>query len=288
MNNASKGFLIALAGYSLYTFGDTIMKALSQEYPLSLRMMIAYLSAAVVISLITSLTTKNLSPLKPKNPYTHIIRAIIVMIAQGSCFLAYAHLPLANTYAILYLVPLCVAFMAGPLLNEWPSKIQIAAIIMGWVGAYIIIQPGYGDISIGYLYALCGMIFIAINQIFIRKFGQTETAQGLSFSAQLLVGLIMAPFAYPHIDTLNMHDFMLLVLMGTFAGTAMVLVTKGAMIAPAGRASPAIYVQILWGMFFGFVLFNDIPQMVMLFGALLVITSGAVLLIDKYKLLKRY
>lgn len=283
MSNSSKGFLIGLAGYSFYTFSDTIMKSLSQDYPLPLRMMIAYLVAASFIATITLVMKKNFSALKPNHLPKHLIRAMIVLIAQGSCFLAFAQIPLANTYAILYLVPICVALMAGPFLKEWPSKMQIGAIIIGWIGALIIIRPGQSDMSIGYLYALCGMAFISANQIYVRKFGQTETATGFTFSAQILIGLVMIPFAIPYMDLLNLHDTILLILMGLFIGIAMLLVTKATIIAPAGRAAPSIYIQILWGMLFGALFFSDTPEPYILMGALLVIISGIVILIDKYR-----
>lgn len=273
-------FLLALTGYSIFTLSDTVMKFLAQGHALPLRMAIFYLSGASFIVISTLLRKRSFAAMRPQLPVLHVIRGFIILIGHTCFFTAFARLPMADVYGIIYLMPVVLTILAGLLLAEHISRRQIASIVLGWVGAMVIIQPRLDGMDPVYSIALCGVLMVCVNVIFLRKYGQKETPESLSFSTQIIVGSVMLALVLMNAIAFNFSgkEFLFLSLSGAMAGGAMMMLTRAIQTAPVSVIAPTVYVQILWGIIFGAVFFGDMPDMVKLSGAALVIMAGLLLI----------
>ncbi len=100
--------------------------------------------------------------LRPKHPWWVLVRTVSGTIVGFCAFYAFTHLPLAETYSILFITPLLITMLSIPLLGETVRLRRWAAVIVGLVGVMIVLQPGQAHLGLGHLAALtAAVVFLA-------------------------------------------------------------------------------------------------------------------------------
>src|SRR3546814_14948753 len=106
-------------------------------------------------------------------------------------------MPRAGVSSIRFAAPLVVGAVAGPLLGEQVGPRRWAAVLVGFVGVMIMLQPGPGLLKSIALVPLLGTVFFALAMLVLRKLGRTETSACVAFTFTLsctLVSGIALPF----------------------------------------------------------------------------------------------
>ncbi len=81
-----------------------------------------------------------------------IVRSVLMVATTAFNFLALKYLRLDQTITIVFLAPLVVALLAGPLLGEWVGWRRLVAILVGFAGVLIVVRPGFGDVHPAVIY----------------------------------------------------------------------------------------------------------------------------------------
>ena len=230
-----------------------------------------------------------LASLRTKRVGGHVVRMGIGLLAMGLNFLAFAMLPMAEATAIGFSVPIFSTLLAAIVLGERTGIWRWGAVLAGFAGIMVIVQPGSGHIALnGGIVAIAAALTTALATIAIRRLGATEAAAttvfwfGASSLVPLSVAMLFAGRAH------STEIFAVLAVMAIAGGAAQLFLTGALRFAPVALVMPMDYLSLIWSSLLGFLIFSQLPSEWTLLGAPLVIGAGLVILWREQRLKRRH
>lgn len=231
--------------------------------------------------------------LHTKDPWGHIVRALIGASSMGLGFFALTRLPLPEATAIGYAAPLLIVMFSAILLKERVHAFRWTAVIVGLLGVVIILWPRLtlltggaplGDSeAVGAIAAMGGAVLTAFAMMQVRKLVQTERTEAIViyfFVSASVLSLATIPFGWAMPTP---EQAVLLIGAGFAGGIGQLLLTSCYRYADMSVIAPFEYVSLLLTLAIGFVVFGDVPTLAMIVGALIIVASGiAVILREHY------
>ena len=230
-----------------------------------------------------------LASLRTKRVGGHVVRMGIGLLAMGLNFLAFAMLPMAEATAIGFSVPIFSTLLAAIVLGERTGIWRWGAVLAGFAGIMVIVQPGSGHIALsGGIVAIAAALTTALATIAIRRLGATEAAATTVFwfGASSLVPLSVAMLFAGR--THSTEIFAVLAVMAIAGGAAQLFLTGALRFAPVALVMPMDYLSLIWSSLLGFLIFSQLPSEWTLLGAPLVIGAGLVILWREQRLKRRH
>ena len=229
--------------------------------------------------------------LKAVSPMGHVWRGLFGTTAMGLTFTGLGLLPLPEVTAIGFATPIFTVALAAILLGEKIRMIRVTAVAMGLIGVMIILWPRFTSIgtmeqtaTIGALLILIATMMRSLVQIHIRQLVQTEHTAAIVFYFSVtasLLSLLTIPFGWVKPDG---ETLALLIVAGFLGGIAQILVTSAYRFGSASMLAPYDYTSMLFAIVIGYVFFGELPTLVMLAGASLVILAGALVILRERQL----
>jgi drug/metabolite transporter (DMT)-like permease len=215
----------------------------------------------------------------------HALRMAIGVVAMLLNFLMVTLLPLAEATAIGFSVPVFATLLAALVLGEPTGKWRWGAVIAGFVGVLVIVQPGSGHIgAYGGAVAIGAAVSTACATIAIRHLGATEAVATTVFwfgaTSLVPLGLAMPFVAHAH----DAPTFAVIAGLGLAGGIAQLALTGALRLAPVALVMPMDYSALLWATMLGLVLFNQEPSRWTWLGAPIIIGAGLVILWREHRL----
>ncbi|MDE2585015.1 MAG: DMT family transporter [Betaproteobacteria bacterium] len=205
-----------------------------------------------------------------------VLRALLLVGTTGFAMAALRIMPLAETTAVVFVTPLCVALLAGPWLGEKIGLSRWLAVGLGFVGVLLIARPG-GELNlVGISYALACAACYTVYQLLTRQLSPTENTLTMLFYTAL-VGTLTMTLAAPwfgDIPAIHGWNWALIGAMGLFGGTGHFLLIAAFRHAPASTLSPFLYVQLLWATLLGWLVFGHLPDGLAAMGMGIIAVSG--------------
>lgn len=213
--------------------------------------------------------------LVPKSLWQQILRAVFMFGSTIFNFLALQTLQLAETVSINFASPMVITALAGPMLGEWAGWRRWLAVSVGFVGVVIITRPGFGGFGIGHLFSICAMLSSSMYTIMTRQMGGRETAESLILYSAVVPAVFMLP-ALPLAGSLPAHlyDWVVLFGLGVFGGFGHWLLIRAYQRATATALAPYPYLQMVWMIILGWLVFDQLPDRWTLAGAAIIVASG--------------
>ncbi len=208
-----------------------------------------------------------------------MLRSALLLGSTLFNFLAIRHLRLDQAATIMFLAPLAVALLAGPVLGEWVGWRRFVAILVGFAGIMVVIRPGHEALHPAVVFSLCAMASYAGFILVTRYLAAYDPPENTLFYSMILGTAIMAPLAY--IDWVWPNDtfvWVLLVSLGFWAAAGHYIFILAHRWAPATTIAPFLYVQLITVMGLGFMVFGDVPDLWTLGGSAIIVASGIYLL----------
>ena len=217
-----------------------------------------------------------------------IIRALCDIAATVTFLVALARIPLGNASAILQALPLAVTMGASLYLHEPVGWRRWSAIALGFVGVTIILRPGPGGFDGNSLLIVATVFFCAVRDIATRlvpaHVPSLQVSAMTSASVTLTGALITGPMGgWRPMDA---------EILGYVAAAAGFVVAGYLTIIMAMRcgevsaAAPFRYTALVWALVLGYVAFGEVPDMMMIVGASIVVASGLFTLYREHRLPK--
>jgi S-adenosylmethionine uptake transporter len=268
-----RGAVFALAAFGIYATHDVVIKFLGSDYT---SFQIIFFSGLLGFPLVSLMLMSDRSDgnLIPRHPWWSLLRSVTAVTTGAAGFYAFSVLPLAQTYAILFAMPLLITILAIPMLGEKVGIRRGIAVFFGMVGVLIVLRPGSADLSLGHLAALGAAVTGAINSLIVRKIGSEERAVVLMLYpmlASVFATGAMMPFVYVPMPIEHLG------LMGVIAGLgfiAALLIIRAYRTAPAVIVAPMQYSQIIWAAVYGTLFFNESVDSLTVAGTTIIICSG--------------
>jgi len=269
--------LIVLACLS-FSVLDATAKYLSTSVP-TLQIVWLRFVSHVILSLVLFQVWKKPSLLKTDRWPLQIVRAFCLLGTTFFNFLAVRYLQLAETMAIMFAGPFVITALAGPLLGEWAGPRRWAAIIVGFIGVLVVTRPGLGGLHWAAVYSVAAMIFYALYALLTRRLTATDGSAGMLIISGIVAAVATAPMGLSVWQTPpDLWTWVLLFATGAFGGGGHFLFIMAHRIAPAPVLAPFIYIQIVWMITLGFLIFGDVPTLTTVLGAAIVVGSGLYIL----------
>ena len=208
-----------------------------------------------------------------------ISRSVFGTIGLVFNFYAITHISLADSTIIQKLSPFVILILSYIFFKEKMTKFQMIAIVIAFIGVGFIIKPsGDGFVSMGALAALLGAFCSGIAYTCVRYLG-THNVSGefIIFFFSTLSTLLLLPYLIFDYRVMTMYQLSMLILAGASATIGQYGVTFAYKYAAAKNISVFDYSQVLFSGIFGFIFFNELPDLQSIIGYIIVISVGVIL-----------
>lgn len=274
MPDVLNGILLMCAGVSTFPFMNAGVKLLSPHYPAA-QITWARFTGHLVFMLVVFLPRHRWALLRTRRPLVQVSRSMLMLISNLAFVMAIGTVPLATASAIGFTSPLIVTALSVPLLHEQVGWRRWSAVLVGFVGALMVIRPGGVLADPAVLLLLASSLAYALYQIATRSVARSDSAAtGIIFAA-LLGSLVMSlamPFLFVMPSTLS--DWLLFGSLGLLGGIGHYLVIQAFQRGPAAVIAPLGYVELVGSAVLGYVIFHNFPDLWTWLGAGVIIASG--------------
>lgn len=295
-DNKLLAIIYACGAVGIASTGDTLVKWLSGNYPVHQVLFIRCLIGVPILALIVHRNASFASLIGPGTALS-LTRGLIMSSAYLAFILSIAAMPMADSVAIYFAMPLFVAVLAGPILGEHVRLHRWIAIIAGFIGVMIMINPGSGVLEPAALLSLYSALGYAFSQTLARRVVRSVPPATMAFhtnAVYLLVAVSLAvtftlfdagavqhkslafltrPWQWP-----PLFDLAAMLLLGSTVAIAMVLFGMAYKSAESSFVAPFEYTAMFWAALLGFLVFGDIPGLTTLWGGAIVLIAGLFML----------
>ena len=212
-----------------------------------------------------------------KRSKEHLFRCLMGLMALIGIVIALRELPLAVVVSLSYAAPLFITVLSIFLLSEKVGIFRWLAVLIGFVGVIIIAEPGFKGMNYLYFLPLIFCIGMAFVTITIRKLSTTEPIWLISIFFTITIsiaGLATIPMGW---KMPNFQDFILLTLIGVTGGSANLFLTQSYKLSEVSLVAPLKYLALVFAIFFGYFIWNEIPTIKTLIGASLVVLASLII-----------
>lgn len=282
---------LKLSAVFLITVMAGLIKATSDAVPPGEAVFFRSFFAIPVIVVWLALRGQLREGLIARHPMRHVRRGVLGTTAMGLTFAGLGMLPLPEVTAIGYATPIFTVILAALLLGERIRLIRISAVLLGLVGVLIMIWPRLGGgagledtAALGAVLILIATMARALVQIQIRQLVQTEHTAAIVFyfsATASVLSLMTLPFGWAVPDG---HTVLLLIGAGVIGGVAQMLITSSYRFGSASMLAPYDYASMIFAILIGYFWFGELPTVVMLIGAALVIAGNILVIWREHQL----
>ncbi|MEZ5932020.1 MAG: DMT family transporter [Alphaproteobacteria bacterium] len=265
------GFVVL--AFLLYSSMDMMVKLLSTGYPIHQMLFFNALFALLPIAFAVW-RTGGVRLLRTRRPAGHLLRGAFGMAASFAAMSAFSLMPMADVYAILFATPLLVTALSVPLLGEQVGWRRWSAIIVGFAGVMIMLDPGQSTIGPGSIAALIAAMLASLSVVMVRKLSVTESTGSIALYSNLLIVVAMGAWLLIDFRPMPLADLALAGVAGMAGGCALLALIGAYRRAAAAIIAPFQYSQMIWGVVFGFLVFGDLPTAGVVLGSAIVVASG--------------
>lgn len=291
-NHSARGILYLCLGVLVFSLQDAIIKHVSGGYSLT---EVVCIRSCVGLPILLALVQKEVGwrSLFSSHLLQLALRAMIMLGAYTAYYMAFPALPLADAVALYFTVPLFVTALAGPVLGEHIGWKVWAAVVLGFAGVVVMLQPGSGLFEPAALLSLISAALYACAMLMARKMGNHLPTSvmafyqngffllGSAFAAGLLHVLGIEHAAHPSVAFLvrpwsmpTPMDGLLISICGVVAAVGTLFLTAAYRVAQSSTVTPFEYTGILWAPLWGFLFFAEVPKFSTFVGAAIILVAG--------------
>ena len=214
---------------------------------------------------------------KTKRAFLHFLRCFVGLIAMVAIFIALRNLPLATVVSISFAAPIFTTIFSIFFLSERVGIYRWLAVVIGFVGILIITEPGFESLNIYYIFPIIFCIGLSYVAIAIRQLSSTEPVWLISLNFSIVItiaGLCTLPYGW---KIPSFFDFFVLSLVGLFGGVANLWLSQSYKFSEVSLVTPLKYLGLVFAIFFGYLIWGEVPSLKSLIGGLLVILSSIII-----------
>jgi drug/metabolite transporter (DMT)-like permease len=228
---------------------------------------------------------RNFGVWRTQRPLAHLWRGAVGLTTLCLSFSALALLPLAEATTIGFAAPLFAVMLSALVLGEPVGRYRWSAVAIGFLGMLVVMRPeGRHLPPLGLMLAGLSAFGAGIVTITIRQVGSTESTQTtvlwFTLFSITVTGALMPFFADAH----DGATWLLLLALGAVGGTSQVCLTASLRYAPVAVVAPFDYIQLLWSVLLGWLVFAQPPLATTCLGAVIIIASGLYTLYREHRL----
>ena len=268
-----RGIALMAGGFFLFSAVDTQAKFLTESlHPLQ----IAWSrQLGLLVGVLILLALHGRDVLRTQHPWLQIGRGALAAGSAALFIVAVAYVPLADAVAVSFVAPFLVTVMGAVLLGERVGPRRWIAITIGFLGMLIVIRPGLGVVHPAMFLVLVAAAFFSLRQILSRRLsGSDRTMTTVAYTALSASVLLTLPLPFVWQTPAWGLEMVLLVSIALMAAVAETMIIMSLQLAEAVVLAPVHYSLLIWGTFYGWLVFDQLPDGWTWVGALIIVATG--------------
>ena len=214
-----------------------------------------------------------IEPLKTKKIKLHMARSFFNVIAMLSFFYSLSIAPLADVASLAFTAPLFASILAVFFLKEIIGIKRILAIIVGFIGAIIVIDPVYSSINNGHIFTLLSASVWSVSLIIIKILGRTESSVTITSYMVIIMIPLSGVAAFFHWETPNLYDLLFLMIIGISGTAAQMLLAQALRQGDTSIIMPFDFLKLIWAVVIGYLFFFEVPSVNTWIGSIIIFLS---------------
>jgi drug/metabolite transporter (DMT)-like permease len=280
--NLLKAILLKVASALLFAVMSVLVRWVGDRYPVGQVVFFRSAFAILPVIIIYAWRRELIAALRIGRPFGHLGRGLTAVGAMFCNFSALALLPVVDATAISFVAPLFAVALSALILKERVRTYRWTAVILGFSGVLVMLLPqldvGRSTTSemaaMGMMLGLVGALFGGGSAIQTRALTRSEATSSIVLYFSLictLAGLATWPFGWVMPDW---RELTALIVIGICGGLAHILLTESYRLAPASLIAPFDYTSMLWALVLGFLVFGEVPSVLVFVGAGIIAGAG--------------
>jgi drug/metabolite transporter (DMT)-like permease len=202
------------------------------------------------------------------------LRALLGSFAMTCWFTALAFMPVAEATSLSFTAPIFASIFAMIFLGERAGVRRWTAIVLGFVGALVILRPGFEEISPAAYLLLFGSAAVAGSVIMVKVLSRTESSSAIvAYMGIYMVPILLIPTLFVwQTPTLSLWPW--LIAMGGVGTVAQWAMTQAYAAADATAVLPFDYLRLPFVAIAGLFVFGEEPDIWIWIGALVIAGSS--------------
>ena len=275
LSNTLLGTLLLALTYLFFSVMELTAKELGQSFNPFQIVFARYLSQLIILIIIFN--KRSILHTKSQYPLLQILRGSLLLVTTCFMFSGLAYLPFAENIAIYMIGPVITTILAFLILKEKISFLQIIVVIVGLIGAIIIADPNSQSFNLAiifpFLAALC-FAFFTISTKFLNSSDSNQTT--LLFTA-ITGTFLSAPFIIIFWKWPSLNETILMFCLGLLATIGHFFFIEALKVINASFAAPFVYLTVMLAAFWGYIIYNEVPNQNTIIGAFLIIIAGIII-----------
>ena len=291
-NNNPKGIILILIGMLIFSIQDSIMKYIYNSTSLYEVYIIRTLVSFLIIIIFLKFLKKPIV-FKTHYPFLTFCRIILFFFGFSSFYISLTIMPLAMATALFFVSPFLITIFAKIFLKDQVGPRRWLAVIVGFFGVYIILNPNFDNFNYLNLTPILCAFCYALSMIIIKKTSDKDDVYQQMFQfyigALIISGifyLFIGDGQYNTIDNpaaqfifrewFSNLEFSLIymIVLGFTAAAAFLLVFSAYRIASPAVVSPFEYSILIWSSLSGWLFFDEVPGLRTILGMFLIVAGG--------------
>jgi len=291
-NDNPKGIILILTAMLIFSVQDSIMKYIYNSVALYEVYLVRTAVSFFVVLIFLKLLKKPII-FKTHYPFLTIVRVILFFFGFSSFYISLTIMPLATATALFFVSPFLITIFAKFILKEEIGPRRWLAVIIGFIGVYIILDPDFDNFDYLSLTPILCAFCYSLSMIIIKKTSKKDNVYSQMFQFYIgatIISIIFYFFAGDgRYDTINNpasqfifrewfsnleFSLIYMIALGFTAAAAFLLVFSAYRIASPAVVSPFEYSILVWSTLSGWLFFNEIPNLNTFFGMILIVFGG--------------
>lgn len=270
------GIALLILGTICFAIQDGLTKKLLDSYSVWQVVFVRFVTIAVAVIAFEAWHRRAASLLRPSFPLLQFARSALMLIEIVAITFAFVYLELAEAITAFYIYPLIVLVIGATVLKEPVGIWTIGAVALGFVGLIVAFGPSWGSKPFGLTLALIGAVANAGLIITTRYASGKDSASTNLFYLAVLCAFFPVVFFGNSFVPIQDKDVLDFVIMCVIHGIAHVCIVLALTLARASSLQPYTYLQIVWSIIVGYLMFAEIPGGEVIAGFALIILGGVI------------
>ena len=267
------GILFAVAAYFSFSILDAFQKTAVINHSIFQLLFIKYIFT-LLLSCSEAKRKNNYKFWQSNNVKLQVLRSFFSIIESGCFVLAFRYLSLADVHSVGSLTPVIIVALSALILKENVSPKIWIAIFVGFLGVLIILRPGLSIFDIKSLLPLTAAFFLGLYQVVTRKVSENDSTETSLFYTSLIGFIVMSILAFVYWQPLTLNSYFLFTGIGIFFSMGIYFQIIALSKARASIIQPFHYTLIFWAIILGYLVYDDLPNIPTIVGAIIIAASG--------------
>jgi drug/metabolite transporter (DMT)-like permease len=206
------------------------------------------------------------------------IRGVFEAFAAICFFIGVATLPFGMVYVLLSLAPIFMTAFGALFLNEKVRWKRWTAVILGFIGIIIVINPKELEFGYFFIFPLLSAILLSFRDMYTKNIKGNFHSLQIAFITCLVVTIFFGFLNLYKFFNFNLKEYLILFVASFFLSLGYIFSVATIKVALVSVTSTFRYSVILWGILYGYFYFGEIPNTNTYIGAVLIVISGLIII----------